>query len=141
MDYRYYNPAASENKALGPDSILMPYLSVGFGSKVPKKSTVDIGGSVSHSLSEDEAMSSLGLLLHQVGCWAVLEEQDPFAAREIAKSKRDDLIKGAGLPYTQVVDLCLASKEVDWEPQAQADRIYKKVVGPLQKLVDELRWY
>lgn len=140
MDYRYYDPIASERKALGPDSILMPYLSVGFGSKAPKKSTVDIGGSASHSLFEDEAMNRLGLLLHQVGCWAVLEEQDPFAAKEIAKSKRDDLIKGAGIPYTQVVDLCLASKEEDWEPQAQADRIYRKVVGPLQKLVDELRW-
>ena len=140
MDYRYYDPIVSERKALGPDSILMPYLRVGFGSKAPKKSTVDIGGSASHSLFEDEAMNRLGLLLHQVGCWAVLEEQDPFAAKEIAKSKRDDLIKGAGIPYTQVVDLCLASKEENWEPQAQADRIYRKVVGPLQKLVDELRW-
>ncbi|KAL2050684.1 hypothetical protein ABVK25_009070 [Lepraria finkii] len=37
MDYRYYDPIASERKALGPDSILMPYLSVGFGSKAPKR--------------------------------------------------------------------------------------------------------
>jgi hypothetical protein len=139
MDYRYYDPAASEKRALGPDSILMPYLSVGFGSKAPKKSTIEFGGSTSHSLSEDEAMTSLGLLLHQVGCWSVVEEQDQFAARDIARLKRDDLIKAAGVPYAQVVDLCLASKEENWEPQAQADRIYKKVVGPLQQLVDELQ--
>ncbi len=118
----------------------MPYLGVGFGSKPPKKSTIDIGGSASQSLFQDEATTSLGLLLHQIGCWALIKEEDLTKASNVAKANRNELLLAAGMPYTQVVGLCLESKEVDHEPQAKADRVYRKVVVPLQKLVDELRW-
>lgn len=144
-DYRYYRPVAHGDddprpETIGPESILRPYLGAGFGAKAPKRSTMDIGGSTSYAIFEDQAMTELGILLHQIGCWTVLEEVDAVGVKDILKSKRNDLLLNAGIRYTHVVDLCFASKEEDLEPQARADRIYREVVVPLQGLVDELRW-
>ena len=83
-------------------------------------------------------MTNPGLLLHQIGCWVVLEEQEPGTARNVVKAKKKELIHNAGMPYTLVVDLCLASKEDSWEPQVQAERTYRNVIVPLQKIVNEL---
>ena len=139
-NYRYYRAVQEEEKALQPDSILMPYLSIGFGSKAPKRSTYDIGGPASYTLFQNEGITRLGILLHQVGCWTTIEEQDLSTARETARSKRNELMHNAGMPYTQVVDLCFASRDRDHEPQAQAELIYRGVVVPLQTIVNELIW-
>lgn len=139
-DYRYYSPFPGEKRDIGPEHVLMPFLSVGFGSKAPKKGTHEIGGFESQSIHADEALIRLGLVLHQIGCWTVFDEIDLETARRTAKSNRGDLILGAGMPFTQVVDLCLDSKDEDFDPLAQAKKIYGTVVVPLQKLVDELRW-
>lgn len=139
-DYRYYNPLPGEKKDIGPEHVLTPFLSVGFGSKAPKKGTREIGGFESQAIDDDEAMIRLGLLLHQIGCWTVFDEMDLETARRTARSKRDDLIFGAGMPFTQVVDLCLGSKGEDFDPPAQAKKFYGDVIVPLQKIVDELRW-
>ena len=139
-DYRYYDPAHEDEKPLGPEHILMPYLAVGFGRKPPKKSTVDIGGSASLSMYQNEAMTRLGVLLHQIGCWTLIEEEDLPTAIHAAKVNRNELLLGAGMAYSQIVERCLESKEEDYEPQVQADRIYRHVVVALQKLVDELKW-
>ena len=140
QDYRYYEDVRENTNALGPDDILTPYLNAGFGSKPPRKSTREIGGFTDKPLFEDEAMTRLGVLLHQIGCWTILKEQNLGAAKETAKARRKDLIHGAGMPYAEIVDVCLASKDELDEPEAQVDRIYRKVVAPLQKIVDELRW-
>ena len=139
-DYRYYKPLSGERKDIGPEHVLMPFLSVGFGSKAPKKGTAEIGGFESQAIHEDEALIRLGLVLHQVGRWTVFHEMNIETARRTAKSKRDDLILGAGVPFTQVVDLCLGSKDEDFDPLAKAKKIYGTVVVPLQKVVDELKW-
>ena len=140
QDYRYYEHVRENTNALGPDDILTPYLNAGFGSKPPKKSTREIGGFTDQPLFKDEAMTRLGVLLHQIGCWTILEEQSLGAAKETAKARRNDLIYSAGIPYAEIVDVCLESKDELGEPEAQVDRIYRKVVAPLQKIVDELRW-
>lgn len=139
-DYRYYNPLPGKKRDIGPEQVLTPFLRVGFGSKAPKKSTHEIGGFASQSIHADEALIRLGLVLHQIGCWTVFDEIDLETARRTAKSNRGDLILGAGMPFTQVVDLCLDSKDEDFDPLAQAKKIYGTVIVPLQKLVDELRW-
>lgn len=139
-DYRYYNSLPSEKKDIEPEHVLMPFLSVGFGSKAPKKGTREIGGFESQTIDGDEALIRLGLLLHQIGCWTVFEEMDLKTARRTARSKRDDLLIGAAMPFTQVVDLCLGSKDEYLDPVAQAKKIYGTVIVPLQKIVDELRW-
>ena len=138
-DYQYYKPTEDQKRNLGPKEALEPYLSVGFGSKGPRKSTRDIGGVSSH-LDGDEAMTSLGLILHQLGCWKILEDEDLGAARDVAKAQRKDLQTNAGISYTQVVDMCFAAKEDDWDRQARTEKVYRQAVGPLQKLVSELRW-
>lgn len=139
-DYRYYSPVPGEKKDIGPEHVLMPFLSVGFGSKARKKGTGEIGGFESQTIHEDEALIRLGLILHQVGCWTVFDGMDLETARRAAKSKRGDLMFGAGMPFTQVVDLCLCAKNEDFDPLVQATKIYGTVVVPLQKIVDELRW-
>lgn len=139
-DYLYYKPLSGERKEIGPEHVLMPFLNVGFGSKAPKKGTAEIGGFESQAIHENEALISLGLVLHQVGRWTVFHEMDLETARRTAKSKRNDLISGAGVPFTQVVDLCLGSKDEDFDPLAKAKKIYGTVVVPLQKIVDELKW-
>lgn len=138
-DYQYYRPASETKRNLGPNDILEPYLSIGFGSRPPRRSTKDIGGTSGHSLG-DEAMTSLGIVLHELGCWKMLDEQDSNSAREAARGQRKDLQTSAGMSYTEVVDLCFAAKEGEWERRARAANIYRKVVAPLQKLVSELRW-
>lgn len=139
-DYRYYKPLSGERKDVGPEHVLMPFLSVGFGSKAPKKGTAEIGGFESQAIHEDEALIRLGLVLHQVGRWTVFHEMDLETARRTAKSKRDDLIFETGMPFTQVVDLCLGSKDEGFDPLAKAKKIYGTVIVPLQKIVDELNW-
>lgn len=138
-DYHYYNQSQEADRPLGPENVLEPYLSVGFGSRPPKRSTREVGGTTSHLTSRDEVMTSLGLVLHQIGCWTVLEEDDMTLATTGAKAQREDLICSAAIPYTQIVDLCLAAKEGEWEPQERANDIYRKVVAPLQRIIDELR--
>ena len=138
-DYRYYKPSPDSKRALSAYDVLEPYLTVGFGSRTPRKSTMDIGGASVHS-SWDEAMTSLGLVLHQIGCWKVLDERDGSNVRDTVKEQRKDLQTSAGTPYTQIVDSCFAVKEGEWEPKARAAIIYRKVVAPMQKLVAELRW-
>ena len=139
IDYRYYRLASEETGVLNPDEVLEPYLSASFGSRAPRRSTKDIGGTSSH-LSGDEAMMGLGLVLHELGCWKTLDEQDPSRARENARRERKDLQASAGTTYADIVDLCFAAKEVEWERLACAANIYRKVVAPLQKLVSDLRW-
>ena len=139
-DYRYYSPVPGEGKDIGPEHVLMPFLSAGFGSKAPKKGTSEIGGFESQAILKDEMMTRLGLILHQVGCWSVFDEMDLVTARETAKSKRDDLMFSAGMPFAQIVDLCLDSKDGEFDPLAQSRRIYGIVIVPLQRIVDELRW-
>ncbi len=139
-DYRYYKSIQEVEKALRPDGILMPYLRIGFGSKAPKKSTIDVGGPTSYTFLQNEGITKLGILLHQVGCWTTIDEQDLSTAREVARAKRNELMHDAGMPYTQVVDLCFASKDIYNEPQAQAEMIYRGVLVPLQRIVDDLRW-
>ena len=126
-------------RSLGSKHVLEPYLCVGFGSKAPRKSTRDIGGVSSH-LAGDEAITSLGLILHQLGCWKLVESEDLGAARIVAKFQRKDLQTNAGIPYTQIVDMCFAAKEDDWDRHARTEKVYRQVVGPLQKLISELRW-
>lgn len=139
IDYRYYRSVSDPKRSLGPYEVLKPYLSVGFGSRAPRKSTKDIGGTSVH-LSGDEAMTTLGLVLHELGCWKMLDEDDLTSARDAARAKRKDLQTSAGTPYTEVVDSCFAAKEEEWERHACAANMYKKVVAPLQKLVSDLRW-
>ena len=85
-------------------------------------------------------MTGLGLVLHELGCWKTLDEQDPNIARDTARGERKDLQTSAGTTYAEVVDLCFAAKEVEWERHARAANIYRKVVAPLEKLVSDLRW-
>jgi hypothetical protein len=139
-NYLYYSPDACDSKEIGPGHVLTPFLNVGFGSKAPKKSTLEIGGFESQTTDGDEALVRLGLMLHQIGCWNVFDEMDLVTARKTAKSRRNDLLMGAGMPFTQVVELCLASKDEEFDPLELAKRIYGTVVVPLQKLVDELNW-
>ena len=139
IDYRYYESAAEPKKVLAADEVLEPYLSVGFGSRAPRRSTKDIGGTAPE-LSGDVAMMGLGLLLHELGCWKMLDDQDPSRARDIARGERKDLQASAGTTYAEIVDLCFAAKEGELERHARAANIYRKVVAPLQKLVSDLRW-
>lgn len=139
IDYQYYGLTSEAKRVLHPDEVLEPYLSVGFGSRAPRRSTKDIGGTSGH-FSGDEAMTGLGLVLHELGCWKLLDEQDLGGARDTARRQRKDLQTSAGTTYTEVVDLCFAAKEVEWERRACAENIYRKVVAPLQKLVSDLRW-
>lgn len=138
-DYRYYKPIEDENRSLGPNDILEPYLSVGFGSRAPRKSTKDIGGA-SSQFSGNEALTCLGLLLHQLGCWKRLNDEDLASARDVAKTQRKDLQTSTGICYTEVVDVCFAAKEDDWDPRVRTEKLYQKVVAPLQKLVADLHW-
>lgn len=138
-DYRYYKPAEDGERRLGPNDILEPYLCVGFGSRAPRKSTKDIGGA-SSQFSGDEAMTSLGLLLHQLGCWKRLDDVDLATARDVAKKQRKDLQTSTGYSYTEIVDVCFAVKEDEWDSRVRTEKLYKKVVAPLQKLVDDLHW-
>ena len=139
IDYRCYRSASDAKRVLDPDEVLEPYLSAGFGSRAPRRSTTDIGGTSSH-LSGDEAMTGLGLVLHELGCWKTLDERDPTRARDTARAERKDLQASAGTTYAEIVDVCFAAKEVEWERHACAANIYRKVVAPLQKLVSDLRW-
>ena len=139
VDYRYYGLASEAKRVLDPHEVLEPYLSAGFGSRAPRRSTKDIGGT-SSQLSGDEAMMGLGLVLHELGCWKTLDEQDPSRARDTARGERKDLQASAGTTYAEIVDLCFAAKEVEWERHACAANIYRKVVAPLQRLVSDLRW-
>ena len=138
-DYRYYKPIDDERRSLGPHDILEPYLCIGFGSKAPRKSTKDIGGA-SSQFSGDEAMTSLGLLLHQLGCWKLLDDKDLANARDVAKSQRIDLQTSTGHSYTEIVDVCFSAKEDDWDSRVRTEKLYQKVVAPLQKLVADLQW-
>ena len=139
IDYQYYG-LASENKTnLKPYDVLEPFLSAGFGSRAPLRSTTDIGGT-SGCFSGNEAMTGLGLILHQLGCWKTLDEQDLSIARDTARGERRDLQTSAGTSYADVVDFCFTAKDVEWERHTCAARVYKKVVAPLQKLVSDLRW-
>ena len=138
-DYRYYKPIEDAKRSLGPMEILEPYLCVGFGSKAPRKSTKDIGGA-SSQFSGDEAMTSLGLLLHQLGCWKILEDEDLATARDVAKTQRIDLQTKTGHSYTEIVDVCFSAKEDDWDSRVRTEKLYQKVVAPLQKLVADLHW-
>ena len=139
IDYRYYGLASEPKKVLDPREVLEPYLSVGFGSRAPRRSTKDIGGTSSLSTG-DEAMTGLGLVLHELGCWNTLDEEDPSRARDTARGERKDLQASAGTTYAEIVDLCFTAKEVEWERHACAANIYRKVVAPLQKLVSDLKW-
>ena len=139
-DYQYYEPHLEQAKSLEPDEILEPYLGLGFGSKPQKQSTADIGGLTSRNLLEDEALARLGLILHQVGCWKLLEDRNLATARGIARMRRNELIDSAGMPFTRVVDFCLGSKLEDSKPEAQAERVYKNVVVPLQRIVEDLKF-
>lgn len=139
-NYLYYSPNIYKGKDFKAEHILTPFLNVGFGSKAPKKGTLDLGGFESHITAGDEALVRLGVILHQIGCWKVFDDMELEAARKMAKSKRDDLLVGTGMPFTQVVELCLRSKEEEYDPLELAKRIHGQVVTPLQKLVDELNW-
>lgn len=86
----------------GPEDILEPSLSFSFGSKGPWNSTRDIGGISSHPAG-DKAMTSLGLILHQLACWKLVEDEDLGAARHVAKLQRKGLQINAGNPHTQDV--------------------------------------
>ena len=138
-DYRYYRPTEDDKQRLGPSDILEPYICVGFGSKAPPKSTKDIGGA-SSQFSGDEAMTSLGLLLHQLGCWKRLNDKDLAAERDVAKTQRKDLQTSTGQVYTEIVDVCFDAKEEDWDSRVRTEKLYQKVVAPLQKLVEDLHW-
>jgi len=72
---------------------------------------------------EDQAMLNLGVLL---------EDQDPVAAKDLAKSERNNLFLDAGVCNAHIVDSCLTSKETNQKPPSQADKIYRKLVVPLQ---------
>jgi len=123
-----------------PEQVLEPYLCVGFGAKAPKQSTRTIGGLASRCLFNDEAMTELGVLLHQVGTWKVIPEKDLSEARTRAKAARNELIMAAGMPYAQIVDACLEPKSEEGDAQTHADQIYKQVVFPLQSIVKQLNW-
>lgn len=139
-NYLYYSPNIYTSKDIKAEHILTPFLNVGFGSKAPKKSTLEIGGCEDQITAGDEALVRLGVMLHQIGCWKVFDDMELDAARKMARSKRDDLLIGAGMPFTQVVELCLGSKEEESDPLELAKRIHGQVVVPLQRLVDELNW-
>lgn len=47
FDYRYYSLLDRRDEALRPESILHPFLSIGFGLEPPMESTIDISGSKS----------------------------------------------------------------------------------------------
>ncbi|MCJ1276398.1 hypothetical protein MMC21_004203 [Puttea exsequens] len=139
-DCRYYKPLADKDKELRPESILNSYLSVGFGSKPLEKSTMDIGGSTSYLMFEGSILTALGILLHHIGCWTVLDKVMLPDMRDVVKAKRSELLSGAGARYTQIIELCFASsKKESREPGVQADVIYRKVVVPLQNLAEELQ--
>ena len=139
IDYQYYVVASDEKTNLNPYDVLEPFLSAGFGSRPPPRSTTDIGGT-SGCFSGNEAMTGLGLILHQLGCWKTLDEQDLSIARDTARGERRDLQTSAGTSYADVVDFCFTAKDVGWERHACAASIYKKVVAPLEKLVADLGW-
>lgn len=139
IDYQYYGKASEDKTQLQAFDVLEPYLSAGFGSRAPLRSTTDIGGTSSR-FPGDEAMTGLGLILHQLGCWKTLDEQDLSSARDTARGERKDLQTSAGTTYAEVGDFCFAAKEVEWERHACAANIYRKVVAPLQKLVSDLKW-
>ena len=129
IEYRYYGLASEDKTELKPGDVLEPYLSAGFGSR-----------GTSGCFSGNEAMSGLGVLLHQFGWWKTRDEQDLNSTRETAKGKRNDLQESVGTPCTEVVDFCFTAKDVEWERHACAASIYKKVVAPLQKLVPDMEW-
>ena len=140
-DYQYFNPSGVKQQDFGPHNIQLPYFSVGFGSKVPRKSTALIGGINSPALHLDEAMIRLGSLLHQIGCWSVTgDDGDVLKMKMTTKSRRNELIDKSGIRYTGTVDLCLNVKEEYSEPHTEAQRIYRNVIVPLQELVDEIKW-
>lgn len=138
-NYRYYRPLAMGKQILGPEDVLEPYLTVGFGSRAPRQSTMDIGGAIDR-VSGDEAMTHLGILLHEVGCWRIVDEEHLERAKETAKNQRQDLQLAAGISYTQVVDVCFAAKEGEWAQATCATNIYRRIVAPLEQIVSELRW-
>ncbi|KAL8926908.1 MAG: hypothetical protein Q9208_002717 [Pyrenodesmia sp. 3 TL-2023] len=139
-DYRFYKALLDTKRKLGPHDVLEPYLSAGFGSSNPRRSTRDIGGTTSSGQTGDDIMVVLGVLLHEVGCWKMLsDEEDAVSARHTARTQREDLQISAGTPYAQIVETCL-TKEIEWGNNARASTIYKKVVVPLEKLVAELGW-
>ena len=67
IDYQYYKEALDSDLSLGPNDVLEPYLCVGFGARAPRRSTKDIGGTGGY-IAGDEIMTSLGIILHQLGC-------------------------------------------------------------------------
>ena len=72
--------------------------------------------------------------------WRILDTEVSQRAVEAARAQRNDLQLNAGTAFASVVDHCLTAKDVEWEHQARAAYIYKKVVVPLEKLVSELIW-
>lgn len=108
LDFRYYDAAEPTEivtpgaaAQMKPEQVLEPYLCVGFGAKAPKQSTRTIGALASRCLFDNEAMTELGVLLHQVGTWKVIPEKDLSEARTRAKAARNELIMAAGMPYSE----------------------------------------
>ena len=139
-DYQYYTPIDEEHKEFDSDNILSPYLSAGFGRKTPKRSTNAIGGIAGPSMQQNEALTRLGLILYQVGCWTALEGANLLELRTAVRRGRNDLLDRTGVPFTEIVDQCLDSKEDYCEPQEEVRRLYTNVIAPLQELADQVRW-
>lgn len=139
-DYHYYTPVGENLSHFNADNILLPYLTAGFGSKAPKRSTLDIGGITSPSMQQDEALTRLGLLLYQVGCWTVLTGDDLPGMRRAVREERNNLLDRTGVSFTGIVDRCLTSMEEDCDPHKEVERLYREVVAPLQELADQIKW-
>ena len=118
--------------------IVNPFVDAKFGIAGPPRSTAALGGSFGTLLAEDDAMIHLGVLLHQIGRWSVIKAPNIGKAREEAMSKRSDLLLDTGIPYTNVVDLCLNAEYNSGEGVSAADKIYKKVVVPLEEHAGQL---
>lgn len=77
-DYRFYRALLDAKRKLGPHDILEPYLSAGFGSRNPRRSTRDIGGTTSNGQTGDEIMIVLGVLPHELGCKSATSFPSPY---------------------------------------------------------------
>ena len=79
-------------------------------------------------------MTCLGLILHQLGCWKIAEDEDLGAARDVADSREKDLQTKAAFLIRKLLTCALQRTRSTGVP-----RVYREVFGPLQKLLSDLR--
>lgn len=112
VDYRYYKMESDAKRQLNPNKVLEPYLSVGFGSKGPRRSTQDIGGA-SYSSTGDEAMISLGIILHELGCKCSSKVTYPLFLVGYSIHWYGDRLTGKGGWRYRGAEICLPIQSLD----------------------------